>query len=43
MSGQRVDGNAEVKTKPGLTLGARRAGLAIALSLAKAIAASNRI
>jgi 4-hydroxy-4-methyl-2-oxoglutarate aldolase len=34
MIGQRVGGNAEVKTKPGLTLGARRAGLAIALAVA---------
>jgi regulator of RNase E activity RraA len=34
MIGQRVDGNAEVKTKPGMTVGARRAGLAIALAVA---------
>jgi regulator of RNase E activity RraA len=34
MIGQRVDGNADVKTKPGMTLGARRAGLAIALAVA---------
>jgi regulator of RNase E activity RraA len=32
--GQRVDANPEVKTKPGMTLGARRAGLAIALAVA---------
>jgi regulator of RNase E activity RraA len=34
MIGQREDGNAGVKTKPGMTLGARRAGLAIALAVA---------
>jgi regulator of RNase E activity RraA len=34
MSGQRVDSNAEVNTKAGMTLGARRAGLAIALAVA---------
>lgn len=34
MSGQRVGGNAEMKTTPGMTLGARRAGLAIALAAA---------
>jgi regulator of RNase E activity RraA len=34
MMGQRVDGNAEIKTKSGMTLGARRAGLAIALAVA---------
>ena len=34
MIGQRVGGNAEVNTKPGMTLNARRAGLALALAAA---------